>query len=64
MKVAKLDSVGGNKFCRNTAPIAATNNGYFIHDDNVVCDFRRKGWEKKKEAERKTKDGTNSRENA
>jgi hypothetical protein len=31
MEVTKLDGVRCNKLCRNTAPIATTNNGDLIH---------------------------------
>lgn len=32
MEGTELESVRGNKLCRNTAPIATTNNGDLIHD--------------------------------
>ena len=35
MEGGKPDGVRGNKLCRNTAPIAATNNGDFKHLDAV-----------------------------
>jgi len=31
MERRKLDGVGGDKLCCNTAPVAATNNRDFVH---------------------------------
>lgn len=39
MERPELEGVRGNKLCRNTAPIATTNNGDFIHDVNIL-DFK------------------------
>ena len=36
MEITELDGVGCYKLCRNTTPIATTNNGDLIHDDDDV----------------------------
>jgi len=50
----KPDGVAGYKLCRNTAPVAATNNSDFIHG---FVWFKRMGQEKKRDAEETQKGG-------